>query len=408
MKIWKIYIIDFFSDQFLSIFIRVISAFSVLLSSVIVSRLFVNKELSLYYLIIPVSTFFTMIFISPVSIFKLNRTIQNNTNIYKVIIEYIFFLFILAFLFSISLIFFLNNIDLKLRVLFSIYLFTEITIGTISGIIVQNESVHGKTSRSAKIGFIISISTIILPLIIGFLFTWNLESWIIGLITSRLVQIPIVAYVLNPFISHNNLKLKILIFIRDIYINWKSILKLSFNSILSWLHQNTSKFVISSYLGLNFSAPYLYVYSISATMASVLEGIFKPILDRNMFTSVNKIEKKIIKIDYIYILLGVIGFISLPIIGNIISKYRYEKYMNLSRFVFLFEISRLSMYYKLSLYQIKFGYNKTLSINIIFLFIYLALVYLFIYLSSSLFSFILLFVILFLVVLFLIRKIPSI
>jgi hypothetical protein len=389
-----------------SILIRIVSAFSVLVSNVIVSRLFTSKELSMYYLLMPFTTFFSMIFVSPISIFQINRSLDRNENIYEISLEYLIILLSLSLVFIIFIL--TLNQEINLKVIFSIYLFFELTIGTLVGIIIQNESFYGKVTKSAIISFLVSSTSVIFPLIMGYNYSWNLNSWLLGLMFSRFSHILIIIYILYPFISSSSLSTRLKLFLFDIFNNWFSIVKLALNSVISWFHQNSAKFIFTAFLGLSYSSPYLYIISISSTMASVLEGIFKPILDRNIFLSINKTGERVVKPELLYLIIGLMGFIFLPIISNIISNYRYEKFMNLSRVIFIFEVAKLFMYYKLSVFQIKFGYNKTVLTNVMFLLVYLILTFAFLYFSDGVYSFYILFISLSLFIFYLIKKIPNV
>lgn len=171
--------------------------------------------------------------------------------------------------------------------------------------------------------------------------------------------------------NFNTITLKFYNLLLEFTKNYISLLKLAMNSILGWLHNNMSKILLTFLLGITNAAPFLYIYSISATFATISESFIKPILDRKIYTSIHETNNNE-KIDplYFYIFIAFFGFLLIPILGNFLSKNRYMNLMNLSRIIFVFELFRLYMYYKISIFQIKFGYNKGLIINTIFLIVY--------------------------------------
>ncbi len=406
----KFFNIYFSREEVFSVFFKFITSLSLVLSNVIVSRYFTNEQLSLFYLIVPITTFFSMVFVSPISIFLTNTSIVKKNNIYNRVNEYLLYLIMLAFLFIIPLQFFLFKINFLTRFILAFYICIEITLGTVAGIIIQNESTFGYLKKSVFFSFFISTTSILFPIIIGFIWGWNINSWIIGLIIGRFSQIPFFTKATDINFTLKDIKNKYFLFINEIKLSFFSILKLLFNSIISWLQNNFSIFFISLFLGLNSGAPYLYVYSISATLANLSESVIKPILDRKIFTIIHgdSNDKKEFNPFYLYFFISFFGFILIPFIGNLLSKNRYYDYMQLSRIFFLFEFFKLFLNYKLSIFQIKYGYNTPLKINSILLIIYLISISFLNFFTKINLAFNYIYIFLFLIVILLIKLTPSI
>lgn len=400
----------FTQDEIIAVFFKIVSSFSLIISNVIVSRYFPNNQLSLFYLIVPTTTFFSMIFVSPITIYFTNESILQKTNLYKIINEYVLYLLFLSIILVIPLQFVLYKIEIITKIILCFYICVELSIGTISGMIIQNESINGNLKKSVLFNFLISFFTILFPIIVGFFFGWNVNSWIIGLIISRIFQIPLFNRFTFIKFSTNKINFKLLFFFRKIKINIKSIFKLAINSILSWLHNNFNVLFITLVLGLNDAAPFLYVYSISSTLANMSENNLKPILDRKLFTTIHGVEenKKEINPLFIYLFIAFFGFIIIPYIGNYLSKDRYINYMSLSRIFFVFELLRLFLYFKLSIFQIKFGYNRSLKINSLFLILYILSFSILLFEHNKFSAFLYIYLFLLVVVIVLINLIPPI
>lgn len=408
-KIKNIFYKYFSITDITAVLIKVLTAFFLVFSNMVITKYFNDKQLSLYYLIVPTTSFFTMIFVSPITIFLINNSILNKHNIYKLITEYFIYLSLIGIIFILPINFIFFKIDTITRLLLILYIFFEINIGTISGIIVQNESLNGYLKKSVYLNLVNSSTLIIFPICFGYIWSWSLNVWIIGLIFARFTQVPFFYFATNFNFDFISIKPKLNILLNNFFQNISSIIKLSLNSVLGWFHNNMSKILITFLLGITSAAPFLYVYSISATIATISEGFVKPILDRKIFTSIHgSIDKENLDPLYIYIFIAVLGFIFIPILGNILSKYRYSHLMNLSRIIFVFELFRLYMYYKISIFQIKFGYNKGLLINTFFLIIYATSLCVLFFIKQDIKIFYLIYTFLLIVILFLNSKIPRI
>ena len=301
-KIKNIFYKYFSITDITAVLIKVLTAFFLVFSNMVITKYFNDKQLSLYYLIVPTTSFFTMIFVSPITIFLINNSILNKHNIYKLITEYFIYLSLIGIIFILPINFIFFKIDTITRLLLILYIFFEINIGTISGIIVQNESLNGYLKKSVYLNLVNSSTLIIFPICFGYIWSWSLNVWIIGLIFARFTQVPFFYFATNFNFDFISIKPKLNILLNNFFQNISSIIKLSLNSVLGWFHNNMSKILITFLLGITSAAPFLYVYSISATIATISEGFVKPILDRKIFTSIHgSIDKENLDPLYIYI-----------------------------------------------------------------------------------------------------------
>lgn len=382
-EVAKKFLVTAMSKKIVIMFVlRLVGVFTVFVSNRLISSNFQVFEVSKYYLLSPFTTFFTTLFVAPFSIYIFNISIKNKIDLLEYLKSFLFVLIVIAIVAALAVFVSLDEYG-HLRFTLALFILIEIIVGTLMGLIVQRYSLEGKFLNSSALGSIIIVLNLIFSLFFCNFYGWNVNSWILGILVSRISQVFIILSF--AYLGHLNFNGKqIAIFENDVNRKLIDILKLSFTNVTGWLNYNAPQILLASCLSFSEIGPILFVLSMSLTIAITLESFFKPMIEKNIKDTVNGIESPLFNTDRLYFAMAVVGFIAVPIILDFVSNEKFKEYTSISRFIFVYEVLKLRFGLKGSIQQIVVGYNKYIIVNILIFLLFMVIGFCFIFYDSAL------------------------